>query len=176
MTEFHAYHGQPILKEPTWTWEIPCYFYAGGMAGASAGLAYLSELSGNEVLARRAWAAAMLGIGVSPALLTSDLGRPAALSEHAPDVQGHLADERRVVDPDRERRHHGARGGERVDRPFPRAREGRAAGSRGVSVSRCAPTPRRSSQTRRSPCGTSPVDGFRSCSGRAPRSAPEPPA
>ncbi len=70
------YHGQPILKDPTWTWEIPCYFYAGGMAGASAGLAYLSELRGNDVLARRAWAAAVLGIGVSPALLTSDLGRP----------------------------------------------------------------------------------------------------
>ena len=76
MTDVSSYHGQPILKEPTWTWEIPCYFYAGGMAGASAGLAYLSELSGNEVLARRAWAAAMLGLGVSPALLTSDLGRP----------------------------------------------------------------------------------------------------
>ncbi|MFZ0971078.1 MAG: NrfD/PsrC family molybdoenzyme membrane anchor subunit [Solirubrobacteraceae bacterium] len=76
MSDVSSYHGQPILKEPTWTWEIPCYFYVGGMAGASAGLAYLSELSGNEVLARRAWAAAMLGIGVSPALLTSDLGRP----------------------------------------------------------------------------------------------------
>jgi len=71
-----SYHGQPVLKQPVWTWEIPCYFYAGGLAGASAGLAYLSELRGNEVLARRAWSAAMLGIGVSPALLTSDLGRP----------------------------------------------------------------------------------------------------
>lgn len=76
MTDVHTYHGQPILKEPTWTWEIPCYFYTGGLAGASAGLAYLSELRGNEVLARRAWAAALLGIGVSPPLLTSDLGRP----------------------------------------------------------------------------------------------------
>jgi Polysulphide reductase, NrfD len=76
MTEVRAYHGQPILKEPTWTWEIPCYFYTGGLAGASAGLAYLSELAGNEVLARRAWAAALLGIGVSPGLLISDLGRP----------------------------------------------------------------------------------------------------
>ena len=65
-TEVHAYHGQPIVKEPTWSWEIPCYFYAGGMAGASAGLAYLSSLRGNEVLARRAWAAALAGIGVSP--------------------------------------------------------------------------------------------------------------
>ena len=71
-----GYHGQPILKQPTWTWEVPCYFYAGGMAGASAGLAYLSEVRGNEVLARRAWAAALLGIGVSPGLLISDLGRP----------------------------------------------------------------------------------------------------
>ena len=76
MSDVSSYHGQPILKEPMWTWEIPCYFYVGGIAGASAGLAYLSELSGNEVLARRAWAAAMLGIGVSPALLISDLGRP----------------------------------------------------------------------------------------------------
>ena len=71
-----SYHGQPILKEPVWTWEIPCYFYAGGLAGASAGLALLSELRGNEVLARRAWAAALAGIAVSPALLISDLGKP----------------------------------------------------------------------------------------------------
>src|SRR5205085_4694890 len=51
-----AYHGQPVIKEPVWTWEIPCYFYSGGVAGASAGLAYLSHRQGNEVLARRSWA------------------------------------------------------------------------------------------------------------------------
>jgi hypothetical protein len=72
-----SYHGQPVLKEPVWSWEIPCYFFAGGTAGASAALAYLSELRGNDVLARRAWATALAGLGVSPALLTSDLGRPA---------------------------------------------------------------------------------------------------
>jgi hypothetical protein len=77
MTEIRSYHGQPVLKEPIWTWEIPCYFYTGGLAGASAGLAYLSELRGNEVLGRRAWAASMAGIAVSPAFLISDLGRPA---------------------------------------------------------------------------------------------------
>jgi Polysulphide reductase, NrfD len=71
-----SYHGQAVLKEPVWTWEIPLYFYTGGVAGASAGLAYLSGLRGNDVLARRAWGAAMIGIGVSPALLISDLGRP----------------------------------------------------------------------------------------------------
>lgn len=71
-----SYHGQPVLKEPVWTWEIPLYFYAGGLAGASAGLAVLSELRGNQVMARRAWAAALAGIAASPALLTSDLGKP----------------------------------------------------------------------------------------------------
>jgi Polysulfide reductase len=72
-----SYYGQPVLKEPTWTWEIPVYFFTGGVAGASAGLAYLSDLRGNDVLARSAWTAALAGIGVSPALLISDLGRPA---------------------------------------------------------------------------------------------------
>ncbi|MFL5822876.1 MAG: NrfD/PsrC family molybdoenzyme membrane anchor subunit [Solirubrobacteraceae bacterium] len=71
-----SYHGQPVIKEPVWTWEIPCYFYTGGLAGASAGLALLSELRGNEVLARRAWTAALGGAALSPALLTSDLGKP----------------------------------------------------------------------------------------------------
>jgi hypothetical protein len=71
-----SYHGQPILKEPVWTWEIPVYFYTGGLAGASSGLALLSELRGNQVLARNAWATAMAGIVVSPLLLISDLGKP----------------------------------------------------------------------------------------------------
>lgn len=71
-----SYHGQPVLKEPIWTWEVPMYFFTGGLAGASAGLAYLSELRGNEVLARRAWATAAGGIVASPVFLISDLGRP----------------------------------------------------------------------------------------------------
>jgi hypothetical protein len=65
-----------VIKEPVWTWEIPCYFYTGGLAGASAGLAFLSDVRGNAVLARRAWAAALAGVSVSPALLTMDLGKP----------------------------------------------------------------------------------------------------
>ena len=70
-------YGRPVLKEPVWTWEIPCYFYAGGLAGASAILAHLAEGQGNHQLARRAWAAALAGVGASPALLIADLGRPA---------------------------------------------------------------------------------------------------
>jgi Ni/Fe-hydrogenase subunit HybB-like protein len=65
-----------VLKEPIWTWEIPSYFFAGGLAGGSAGLAFLAGVRGNEPLARRAWATALAGAVVSPALLISDLGRP----------------------------------------------------------------------------------------------------
>ncbi|HKF79476.1 MAG TPA: hypothetical protein VKB17_01470 [Thermoleophilaceae bacterium] len=32
--EPRSYYGQPVIKEPVWTWEIPCYFFAGGLAGA----------------------------------------------------------------------------------------------------------------------------------------------
>ncbi len=74
--EPRSYHGQPVIKEPIWHPEIPWYFFAGGLGGASAGLAWLSGLRGNEVLARRAWLAALAGTGVSPVLLISDLGRP----------------------------------------------------------------------------------------------------
>jgi len=75
--ETRSYHGQPILKEPVWKWEIPVYFFTGGLAGGCAGLAYLSELRGERELSRRIWLGALAGITVSPMLLISDLGRPA---------------------------------------------------------------------------------------------------
>ena len=67
-------YGRPIIKQPVWKPEIPFYFYAGGLGGASAGLAALSELQCNQELARRAWAAAgaaavALGAGVAAAVL-----------------------------------------------------------------------------------------------------------
>jgi formate-dependent nitrite reductase membrane component NrfD len=70
------YYGRPVIKEPVWTPEIPVYFFTGGLGGASAGLAFVAERTGNEVLARRAWIAALGGVAVSPALLISDLGVP----------------------------------------------------------------------------------------------------
>jgi len=72
-----SYYGQPVIKEPVWTPEIPWYFFTGGLAGASAGLAQLAELRGSRGLARRAWATAGVAVLASPALLISDLGRPA---------------------------------------------------------------------------------------------------
>ena len=71
-----TYYGHPVLKEPVWQPEVPWYFFAGGLGGASAALAYAARLGGNDELARRAWIAAFAGVGASPALLIADLGRP----------------------------------------------------------------------------------------------------
>lgn len=70
------YYGKAVLKEPTWSKEIPWYFFAGGLAGASSGLAFAARLSGNDRLARRALLVALGGVAVSPYLLIADLGRP----------------------------------------------------------------------------------------------------
>ncbi len=74
--EIRSYHGQPVIKEPVWTWEIPMYFYTGGLGGASAAFALAARARGNATLERRAWACAVAGVTLSPALLTSDLGQP----------------------------------------------------------------------------------------------------
>jgi formate-dependent nitrite reductase membrane component NrfD len=75
-SEMRSYYGRPIVKEPTWTWEIPTYFFTGGLAGASAVLSSAARVSGNETLARRALYIGALADLVSPVLLISDLGRP----------------------------------------------------------------------------------------------------
>lgn len=72
-----SYYGRPVIAPPVWSWEIPTYFFTGGLAGAAAPLATAARLTGNDVLARRASLVALAGAAVSPALLISDLGRPA---------------------------------------------------------------------------------------------------
>src|SRR5919206_1182670 len=74
--EVRTYYGRAVLKEPVWSWEIPWYFFAGGLAGASSNLALVARLTGNDKLARRAHLAALGGAAVSPVLLIMDLGRP----------------------------------------------------------------------------------------------------
>lgn len=74
--EARSYYGRAVLKEPVWTWEIPWYFFAGGLAGASSSLALVARLAGNDRLARRALLAALGGAALSPPLLIADLGRP----------------------------------------------------------------------------------------------------
>lgn len=74
--EARNYYGRAVIKEPVWSWEIPWYFFAGGLAGASSSLSLVARLAGNEKLGRRALLAALGGAAVSPPLLISDLGRP----------------------------------------------------------------------------------------------------
>src|SRR3954454_18102102 len=71
-----SYYGRPVIKPPVWTWEIPTYFFTGGLGGASATFALAADLTGNRELARRSWLIALGGLAVSPLLLASDLGRP----------------------------------------------------------------------------------------------------
>jgi formate-dependent nitrite reductase membrane component NrfD len=72
-----SYHGQPVLKPPTWTWQIPLYFFVGGLAGTSAVIALVSHISGsNPGLVRAALWVAFAGALLSPPLLIADLGLP----------------------------------------------------------------------------------------------------
>src|SRR4051794_37204077 len=71
-----SYYGKPVVKPPVWTWEIPTYFFTGGLGGASATFALAADLTGNRELARRSWLIAFGALSVSPLLLTFDLGKP----------------------------------------------------------------------------------------------------
>lgn len=71
-----SYYGQPILKEPVWKWPIPAYLFTGGLAGGSSLLALGSRVSGNRRLATQSRLVSLGALGVSTALLISDLGRP----------------------------------------------------------------------------------------------------
>jgi formate-dependent nitrite reductase membrane component NrfD len=75
-TSMRSYYGRPVIKEPTWTWEIPTYLFTGGLAGASAVLSTTAKLTGHEKLARTSLYVGAVADLVSPALLISDLGRP----------------------------------------------------------------------------------------------------
>src|SRR5438876_11535832 len=71
-----GYYGQPVVKPPVWTWEIPIYFFVGGLGGMSAVIALAAALSQHVDLAQTAmWVAAIAAI-LSPLLLILDLGRP----------------------------------------------------------------------------------------------------
>jgi formate-dependent nitrite reductase membrane component NrfD len=75
-SEVRSYYGQPILKAPEWTWEVPWYFFAGGLAGASSVLSLAARLTRRRSLAAVTRAVAAAAAIASPVLLISDLGRP----------------------------------------------------------------------------------------------------
>jgi hypothetical protein len=76
-TPVRTYYGRPVLKEPEWTWEVPWYLFAGGLAGVASMVVPLARARGDEALAVRAEALAAAGAVAGPALLVADLGRPA---------------------------------------------------------------------------------------------------
>ena len=72
-----GYYGLPLLKAPVWTWEVPAYFFVGGVAGASAVIGAVARAAGaDRRLVRDARWIAAAGAAASPPLLISDLGRP----------------------------------------------------------------------------------------------------
>jgi len=72
-----GYYGIPLLKEPSWTWEVPLYFFVGGAAGAAAVMGAIAQYTGaDRKLVRDARWIAAAGSVISPALLVADLGRP----------------------------------------------------------------------------------------------------
>jgi formate-dependent nitrite reductase membrane component NrfD len=71
-----GYYGQPVVKPPVWTWEIPVYFFAGGLAGMSAVIAFAAAIFHHVDVARAAMWVAAIGAVLSPILLILDLGRP----------------------------------------------------------------------------------------------------
>jgi formate-dependent nitrite reductase membrane component NrfD len=75
-TEMRSYYGRPIVKEPVWTWEIPCYLFTGGLAGASSVLSLGAKILGRERLSKASLYLGAVADAVSPLLLVSDLGRP----------------------------------------------------------------------------------------------------
>ena len=71
-----TYHGRPVVKQPEWTWEVPWYLFAGGLAGASTALAAGARLAGLSEVESRARLTAGAAAAASPVLLIMDLGRP----------------------------------------------------------------------------------------------------
>lgn len=71
-----SYYGRSILKPPIWRWFIPAYFFTGGLAGASAGLAAAAALARHPRLMRTSILVGFAGLAASPLLLIADLGRP----------------------------------------------------------------------------------------------------
>ena len=72
-----GYYGQPVVKPPVWTWEVPLYFFFGGVGGMSGVIALGGILFHRVDLALTAmWTAAIAGAVLSPILLIMDLGRP----------------------------------------------------------------------------------------------------
>ena len=74
--ELGVVHG-PLINPPVWTWEVPLYFWFGGVATGSSFVALACDLAGDHRSAAIARKVALAAVLPSPPLLIADLGRPA---------------------------------------------------------------------------------------------------
>ncbi len=78
-TNSPSYYDHAMLKQPTWIWSIPTYFYVGGVAGVSATFGAAAQIwapaAMSSLVKRTRWTAT-IGGALSAALLIHDLGRP----------------------------------------------------------------------------------------------------
>jgi hypothetical protein len=65
-----------MMKAPLWTWEVPLYFWFGGIAAGSSFVSLACDLAGDRSSARVARAIALGAVVPCPPLLIADLGRP----------------------------------------------------------------------------------------------------
>src|SRR4051812_48660236 len=75
-----GYYGLPVIHRPHWKWLIICYFFLGGISGASAGLSAIARFfdrSDGPRIARIAAYVSAAALLPCPVLLVLDLGRPA---------------------------------------------------------------------------------------------------
>jgi formate-dependent nitrite reductase membrane component NrfD len=66
----------PMMRPPVWTWEVPLYFWFGGMAAGASFVGLACDLAGDDHSARVARRVALGAFVPSPPLLILDLGRP----------------------------------------------------------------------------------------------------
>ena len=66
----------PIMKPAVWTWEVPLYFWFGGIAGGSSLVGLACEVAGDDCSAAVARKVALAAVTPGAPLLILDLGRP----------------------------------------------------------------------------------------------------
>jgi formate-dependent nitrite reductase membrane component NrfD len=72
------YYGIPPIKEHTWTWEVPVYFWLGGIGAGSHLISTVAQLLGwrDRAFFRATRYTVLVTMILSPILLIMDLGRP----------------------------------------------------------------------------------------------------
>jgi hypothetical protein len=66
----------PIIRPAVWTWEVPLYFWVGGIATGSSFVALACDVAGDHHSATIARRVTLVAIGPAAPLLVMDLGRP----------------------------------------------------------------------------------------------------